>query len=634
MIANLFLAILGMQIILAAYLLVRRFREDKLDASKEKDLSRVPGLENEVSQLNSELNKIKASYSVATNALSELQKKKSDISQDLTKQKDTYGLTDAELKRLRLESTQLKNTLLMKEKALENINSKTSVLENDLNEKIESLQAREQQNKEMAVKVGQLEANIEQLKIDIVNKQSESQGKAELQTQLDSLKAELEKSRADYTQAQNELHQLQKRKSDISQDLSKQKDSYETEKTELEHIKKESAQLKNSLLTKEEELQKTASQTAALEKKLEEKSNLIDLLENQNKEMMRKEELLESHIKQLEQGGTAPPQAASVHPATPIPPTGSIPTASVPAEKKPKEETAQVFDQEEKKRKEKIEAERTKKKQRIGEILLENNFITQDVLNKALEMHNKTGVNLTTLLLTYGYIDESEIAQCLCTQFGIPYIPLSAYQINPQIIKLIPVDLAEKYLMIPVDKVGNVLSIVMADPLNTQAIKEAEEITGLNVQVFLSLLSEINDALEVYYKISIKGKYTISKDTAPFFIDTKTYKGPERRDSIRYKTKINLNFSDPQQLQTTHTIDISRSGLLFETDRAIPIGTLITLGINLPTEVSALPITTLVRVVRTVPLPNDKFQLGVKIMKISEQELNTIIGYAAVHAEV
>jgi hypothetical protein len=78
---------------------------------------------------------------------------------------------------------------------------------------------------------------------------------------------------------------------------------------------------------------------------------------------------------------------------------------------------------------------------------------------------------------------------------------------------------------------------------------------------------------------------------------------------------------------------MSRSGFLFEIDHAIPIGTLLTFQINLPTEVSPIPITALARVVRTVPLPNDKFQLGVKIIKISEQELNAIIGYAAAHAE-
>jgi type IV pilus assembly protein PilB len=613
MIGNLFLAILAMQVILAAYLLVRRFKEQKLDASKEKDLSQIPGLENEISHLNGELNKIRASYAVATNALAKLEEKKSDISQDLTKQKDTYGAANTDLKQLRLESTHLKNTLLMKEQALETINSKTSTLEKELNEKSDLLQTREQLNKEMAVRVGELESNIEQLKIDFINKQNQTQDRTQLQTQLDSLKGDLEKTRSNYSQAQNELRQLQKKKSDINEDLHKQKDSYEAEKSELEQLKNEGTQLKNALAIKEQELQKTAHQTEALEKKLEEKNNLIGLLEKQNKEMMHSEETLESHIEQLGRDGKT--------------------QATTTVEKKPQEETAQVFDEEEQKRKEQIETERTKKKQKIGEILLENNFITQDVLDKALETHNRTGVNLTTFLLTHGYADESEIAQCLCTQFGIPYIPLGAYQISPQIIKLMPVDIAEKYLMIPVDKVGNVLSVVMADPLNTTAIKEVEEITGLKVQVFLSLLSEINDALENYYKITVKGKGAKGKGKAPFFIDTKTYKGPERRDSIRYKAKIGINFSDPEQLKTTQTIDISRSGFLFETDRVIPIGSLVTFQINLPTEVSALPITALARAVRTVPLPNDKFQVGVKIMKISEQELNTIVGYAATHAE-
>lgn len=614
MIENLFLIIILMQIFLAAYILVHRFREKKLEASQKKDLLQIVRLEKEIGFLKNELQKLKTSYAVATNALAQLQKKKSDISEGLMRQKDAYGAANTDLEKLKQESAQLKNALLVKEQALENINSQTSVLEKELSEKDNLLQTQEQLNKEMAAKVTELQSSIEQLKNEIANKEKEAQDKVQLEIQMDSLKAELEKIRSNYSTTQNSLKELSKKKSDINQDLRKQKDSYESEKIELERFKKESSQLKDTLLLKEQELEKTAQQTQILEKHLGEKNNLIGLLENQNKEILHKQETLKLRIEELEQDHKK--------------------QGSLIAELKTKEESIQIAEKEELEQKEKIEAERIKKKQKIGEILLENNFITPEILDKALEAQNKTGDPITKFLLTHGYVDESKIAQCLCTQFGFPYLPLNAYQVLPQIIKLLPVDIAEKYFMIPVDKVGNILTVVMADPLNTKAIKEVEEITGLKIQIFTSLLSEIIDALELYYNITLKGRDGKDKGAAPFFIDTKTYGGPERRDSLRYKTKIEMNFSEPSQLRTTQTIDISRSGFLFEIEHTIPIGTLLTFQINLPTEVSPLPITALARVVRVIHLPNDKFQLGVRIIKISEQELNTIIGYAATHAQV
>jgi len=271
------------------------------------------------------------------------------------------------------------------------------------------------------------------------------------------------------------------------------------------------------------------------------------------------------------------------------------------------------------------------KKEKIGEILLKQKFVTPEVLSKALEYQRQYGGNITQYLLAYSYIDERQLAQCLCTQFAIPYLPLSAYAIKEDIIKLIPVDVAEKNWLIPVERVGNSIMVVMADPLDVKAIREVEAVTGFSVQPFVGILSEIIEALENYYKVKITEKSEKGKKVAPFFIDSLNYKGMERRQAYRFRAAIDIAFPFQDTYIKAKTVDISRSGLLFEFDSTIPVGSVFALQINLPKEITPLPILTVVEVARVVQLKDNRFGIGVKMIKISTQEINEIIKYAAAH---
>jgi len=279
------------------------------------------------------------------------------------------------------------------------------------------------------------------------------------------------------------------------------------------------------------------------------------------------------------------------------------------------------------------EASPPQKKKKIGEILLAHNLITKDMLDKALAYQEQCGCSITQYLLAYGYIDENQLAQCLCTQFGIPYLPLSSYEISDEIIKLVPVDLAQKYWLIPVDRRGDSLMLVMIDPLDTKAIKDVEDITGYKVMPFVGIISEIVEALELYYKIFVKDKEPKSGKIAPFFISSKSYRGLERRRSVRFKTKIDIQFAVNGYYKKSQTKNISRGGISFESEDALDVGSLITLEIDLPKAFSPLPILAITQVVRVVQLQNDKFEICVKIIKMPKQELTTLIEYASIHNE-
>lgn len=269
------------------------------------------------------------------------------------------------------------------------------------------------------------------------------------------------------------------------------------------------------------------------------------------------------------------------------------------------------------------------KSKRIGEILIENNLITKQALDMALEHQKKYGGNITQYLIAYDFIKEEDLAKCISIQFGYPYLPLRTYDIPKEIIKLIPANIAEKYWLIPVDRIGNILTVVMADPLDDKAIEEVEKITSCAVQPFVGILSDIVKAIEHYYEIYIdNAELKKGKSKAPLFISTKEYAGFEHRKSIRIKADIMVHFPVQDTYKKSETKNVSMHGFLFESANALPIGSYIIMEIDLPEGFNPYPIAAVVQVVRVVPLSNKRFDIGVKMVNIPKEDADKIIRYA------
>ncbi len=138
----------------------------------------------------------------------------------------------------------------------------------------------------------------------------------------------------------------------------------------------------------------------------------------------------------------------------------------------------------------------------LGELLLERKIISQKQLDKALEVHKEKGGLIGDILVSLGYAKEEEIAQALTAQFGFPYLPLTNYEIDSEIVKLIPESVAKQYCLIPIDRIGTHLTISMANPLNDQAIEDVEFISKCTVQAFVSTATDVKGAITRYYKKS------------------------------------------------------------------------------------------------------------------------------------
>ena len=136
---------------------------------------------------------------------------------------------------------------------------------------------------------------------------------------------------------------------------------------------------------------------------------------------------------------------------------------------------------------------------RLGEILVKESLITQDQLQKALDFQRANGGKLGSCLTKMGYITDDDITGVLSRQYGVPSINLRFYEIDPIIIKLIPQDTAQRYQVIPLSRVGSVLTIAMTDPTNVFAMDDIKFMTGFNVEPVVASESAIGDAISRFY---------------------------------------------------------------------------------------------------------------------------------------
>ena len=135
----------------------------------------------------------------------------------------------------------------------------------------------------------------------------------------------------------------------------------------------------------------------------------------------------------------------------------------------------------------------------LGEILVREGFITPQQLNEALEEQKVTQEKLEDILVKKGWISTEEINRILAMETGVSTFDLSTYIIDSEVIKLIPEEIAVKYKVIPVFKIGNTLTVAMADPHNVFIIDELTRITGCVIEPVLADEISIRKAQEQYY---------------------------------------------------------------------------------------------------------------------------------------
>jgi len=137
----------------------------------------------------------------------------------------------------------------------------------------------------------------------------------------------------------------------------------------------------------------------------------------------------------------------------------------------------------------------------LGTMLVKAGKITEEQLTKALELQKKGDEKLGQILVRTGAIsDEEELSEFIGKQLNMGALRLSDIELNPEVVKMIPADIARKFNVIAITKLGKTLVVAISDPNNIYVLDAIKFITGYNVQPVISPEKAIQKAIDAYYK--------------------------------------------------------------------------------------------------------------------------------------
>jgi type IV pilus assembly protein PilB len=144
-------------------------------------------------------------------------------------------------------------------------------------------------------------------------------------------------------------------------------------------------------------------------------------------------------------------------------------------------------------------------KDRLTEILINNKLISAEHLEQALKVQITKGGKLSDIIVELKFVEGSELITALSEGLGLPLIDLKRFKIDLDIAKIIPVNIARLYQIIPISKMGDTITLAMADPLNIFAIDHVQALTGFKINPIISSVADINQTIELSYPDTSKG---------------------------------------------------------------------------------------------------------------------------------
>src|SRR5688572_20358735 len=137
---------------------------------------------------------------------------------------------------------------------------------------------------------------------------------------------------------------------------------------------------------------------------------------------------------------------------------------------------------------------------RLGELLVREKMISLQQLQEAQTEAKRTGRRLGVALSRLGYVNDQDLTQFLARQYSLPSINLNDFEIDPDVLKLVPKEVAMKHMVVPVNRAGATLIVAMSDPSNIYAIDELKFLTQYNIEPVVAGEQQIEEAIQRYYE--------------------------------------------------------------------------------------------------------------------------------------
>jgi type IV pilus assembly protein PilB len=169
-------------------------------------------------------------------------------------------------------------------------------------------------------------------------------------------------------------------------------------------------------------------------------------------------------------------------------------------------------------------------KEKLIDILINGKLVSQKDLDRAVEIQKRAGGNLGKVLTENGFLSERDLMVVLSRQLNMPPIDLSKYRINRELLQLIPEKIARRYCMIPISKLGSVLTVAMSDPFNIFAIDEIKALTSFMIDPVIATENDINQAINTYYSTQSQDMKRILQEAPPEAMEVEKAEEEEKAD--------------------------------------------------------------------------------------------------------
>lgn len=137
---------------------------------------------------------------------------------------------------------------------------------------------------------------------------------------------------------------------------------------------------------------------------------------------------------------------------------------------------------------------------RIGDLMVSAGYITEDQLKEALGIQKESGgKRIGQVLLDLGYVTEVQMLSALADRLNVQLIDITAVPIDVETVKLIPKQLAEQYVMLPIAQENGEVILAVNDPLNLYAIEDIRQTIGMPVRTVLAQENPLKEAINYQY---------------------------------------------------------------------------------------------------------------------------------------
>jgi type IV pilus assembly protein PilB len=164
---------------------------------------------------------------------------------------------------------------------------------------------------------------------------------------------------------------------------------------------------------------------------------------------------------------------------------------------------------------------------RLGDLLVREGLINQEQLQRALADQKGSNEKLGSILVRLDFINEDQLIDFLSKQYGIPSITLTQLDVDSEVVKLVPAQIARKYEVLPIKRSGNQLTLAMADPTNVFAVDDVGFMTNLQVVPVVASQGAIRKAIDRLYEAQTGGIADVISEMDTALADVEVVEGED-----------------------------------------------------------------------------------------------------------